>query len=58
MSIDLPWFIIEPKKSFFPEPAKAVFPSGSGGCQTANGIKATPWGCGYAGLPIETDGGF
>ncbi|MEI3003266.1 MAG: hypothetical protein V8T87_08200 [Victivallales bacterium] len=41
------------KKVIFPsEPAKAVFTSGSGGCQAANGIKATN-GSGYAGLPLD-----
>jgi len=40
------------KNIFSSKQAKAVFTSGSGGCQTANGIKATN-GSGYAGLPLD-----
>jgi hypothetical protein len=37
---------------FLSESAIAVFTSGSGGCQTANGIKATK-GSDYAGLTLD-----
>ena len=40
------------KTFFLSEPAKAVSSSGPGGCQTANGIKATK-GSDYAGLTLD-----
>jgi len=49
--------MVRMKKSFFSEPAKAVFTSGSGGCQTANGIKATRRGVVMPDCRL-TDGGF
>jgi hypothetical protein len=43
---------LDEKNIFSSKPAKAVFTSGSGGCQVANGIKATN-GSDYAGLLLD-----
>lgn len=48
--------MVRMKKSFFSEPAKAVFTSGSGGCQTANGIKATRRGVVMPDCTLTGDG--
>jgi hypothetical protein len=49
--------MVRMKKVIFPsEPAKAVFTSGSGGCQTANGIKATRRGVVMPDCRLTDDG--
>jgi len=40
------------KIPFFPKPTTAVFTSGSGGCQAANGIKGSE-ATDYAGLTLD-----